>query len=263
MLFVDVDPALLVPEKPKDPKFYSEANTQLASTVKKPDATMPEIKGKQQKFVKTTEDAKPKAKPLQPSAPKQDKPKTDQAEAKPKKSDVRGDLDKTKPDTKLQVEKSETESEKGEEPALPHQRPRLLSEVSKKTMAGEKSHQDGGARNVAVDSLLDVAQTSYGNYDKALIDAIKNNWDGLIDENRNHNSGPNSGQTVIEFTLWYDGSIRDVRMVENSSGEIPGLYCKQAILHTNPFRKWPSEMRHEIGADFREVRFSFYYLPHE
>jgi len=37
------------------------------------------------------------------------------------------------------------------------------------------------------------------------------------------------------------------------------LLCQQAIQDPSPFDKWPSDLRRLVGADYREVRFTFYY----
>lgn len=70
LVFVDVDPALAVPEPPKNAKFYSSDNTLAANpTIQKP-SDLPQVNGSQTKIIKTIEAAKPKIQaPLQPSPP--------------------------------------------------------------------------------------------------------------------------------------------------------------------------------------------------
>jgi hypothetical protein len=64
----------------------------------------------------------------------------------------------------------------------------------------------------------------------------------------------------IEFRLHYDGRITDVRVVEQDVGELLSLYCRRAVSDPAPFAPWPTEMRQMVGRDYRDVRFTFYYL---
>ena len=37
------------------------------------------------------------------------------------------------------------------------------------------------------------------------------------------------------------------------------LICESAIREPSPYAPWPDEMRRIIGANYREVTFTFYY----
>ena len=79
----------------------------------------------------------------------------------------------------------------------------------------------------------------------------------LLDERRY--ASDQSGRVVIEFRLNYDGRISDLKVVDSSVDEILSLLCQKAILDPSPYAKWPSDMRRKVDADYREVRFTFYY----
>jgi len=63
---------------------------------------------------------------------------------------------------------------------------------------------------------------------------------------------------VLEFRLNYDGRVTH-EVVENTVDEILCLLCQKSILDTAPFARWPSDMRRMANADYREVRFTFFY----
>jgi hypothetical protein len=47
--------------------------------------------------------------------------------------------------------------------------------------------------------------------------------------------------------------------IENTTDLATGMRCQSAIKDPSPFASWPRNMRHAIGANFREVTFTFYY----
>jgi hypothetical protein len=245
LVFVDVDPQASVKEPPKETKFYGAANAKAASA-KKLDSDLPEIKGKQDKILKTTENSKSKAQPLQPSPPKLEQ-KTATQESKPKEKQIIGDLAVAKPQD--QNKKAEGEQEKET-----RVRPRKLSEV-KSGMLGEKMNQQGGAKRLALQPSFNVKVTSFGDYDREFIAAVQQCWYQLLED---RSTVP--GRIVVEFHLNYDGRITDLRVVENTTqSAMLELICTGAIEKPSPYRKWPTEMRRELKSDSREVRFTFYY----
>ena len=70
---------------------------------------------------------------------------------------------------------------------------------------------------------------------------------------------PPLGRVTLEFRLNYDGRITDMRVIENGVDEVLSVLCQRAITDPSPYAPWPSDMRRLIGADYREVRFTFYY----
>ena len=170
LIFVDVDPQLSVKEPPKEAKFYGAANSQAASAKERP-AELPEIQGKQDKVIKTTESSKSKAQPLQPSPPAAKQ--NDAQEAKPKEKQI-GDLALAKPQEKDKKAEGKAEKET-------HVRPRKLSEV-KPSLLGEKMKQQGGAKRLALEPAFDVKVTSFGDYDREFISAVQQRWYELLEQ---------------------------------------------------------------------------------
>jgi outer membrane biosynthesis protein TonB len=246
LIFVDVDPQSSVKESPKDAKFYGAANSKAASA-KKLDSELPEIKGKQDKIIKTTENSTSKAQPLQPSpAPPAE---NDTQESKPKQKEVVGDLALAKPQEQNKKLEGESEAEK-----KAHSRPRRVEDV-KPGLRGAKMSQQGGANHLALEPAFNVKVTSFGDYDREFIAAVQQCWYDLLE---GRNTVP--GKVVVEFRLNYDGRITDLKVAENTThNPMLELICKGAIDKPSPYRKWPTEMRRELKSDTRDVRFTFYY----
>lgn len=246
LIFVDVDPQSSVKEPPKDAKFYGAANAKAASA-KKLDSELPEIQGKQDKVIKTTENSTSKAQPLQPSPAPPDQ--NDTQESKPKKQEVVGDLALAKPQEQNKKAEDEADAEK-----KAHVRPRRVEDV-KPGLRGEKMRRQGGANRLALEPSFNVKVTSFGDYDREFIAAVQQCWYELLE---GRNTVP--GKIVVGFRLNYDGRITDLKVVENTTqNAMLELICKGAIDKPSPYRKWPMEMRRELKTDTRDVRFTFYY----
>ena len=50
-----------------------------------------------------------------------------------------------------------------------------------------------------------------------------------------------------------------MQTLENTVGELLGYLCQEAIEEAAPFAKWPPDMVRMIGANYREITFTFYY----
>ena len=124
-------------------------------------------------------------------------------------------------------------------------------------IAGQKTRQDGGVRKRNITSSLDAIGSPFGVYDAAIVAAIQNRWYDLLEERAY--ASDRTGKVVLEFRLNYDGRVTDVKVVEHSVDEILSLLCQKAIMDPSPYGRWPSDMRTKVGADYREVRFTFYY----
>ncbi|HKS37756.1 MAG TPA: hypothetical protein VJW76_11240 [Verrucomicrobiae bacterium] len=245
LTFVEVPPDQASPEPPKDTKFYSSANAQAANPDVEIDTTVPKLDGSQDKVLKTADAQRPQAQPLQPSPPPEPKPdeKVAKDESKPDPEE-KGDLALAKP--------TEQEPPKRE-------RPRKLADVKPQetAMAGKKTKQDGGVRRAQIVASLDVKATPFGAYDAAIIAAIQKRWYDLLDQST---FPPRTGRVVIEFRLYADGRITDLKVTEEDVGDILTVYCRRAISDPAPYGPWPSDMRRMIGKEYRDVKFTFYYL---
>jgi len=141
----------------------------------------------------------------------------------------------------------------------PRTRPRTIAAAlaQKGILVGEKSKQEGGVKRRATMSSLDVKATPFGAYDAAIIAAIQQRWFDLLDQN-DYTRG-RTGKVVLDFRLMEDGRITVMQVSENDVGELLGLVCQRAVMDPAPYAAWPSDMRRMLHANYRDVRFTFYY----
>ena len=136
-------------------------------------------------------------------------------------------------------------------------RPRTIKEAlarrAESGLVGEKMKQDGGVKHLGV-SALDVRGMAFGAYDAAIVQAIQQRWYSLLE------SRPTPrGKVVLEFRLHFDGRVTDVKINDADVGELYSLFCQKAVQDPAPYPRWPSDMRRQLAADHRDVRFTFYY----
>jgi outer membrane biosynthesis protein TonB len=215
------------------------------------DTATPKIDGKQTQVVKTEDVPRARAFPLQPALPAPPA-KEPQEEAKAKPSDTPGDLTLAKPDQTVRKE---------EEGEAPKPKPRTVAEakalLQNSQLSGEKMKQEGGVKRARITSSLDVRASPFGNYDAAIIAAVQNRWYDLLD--RRQYARDRIGKVTLRFRLNSDGSITELEFVENTVDLALGLLCQSAIKDPSPYGRWPMDMRRIVGAEYREVTFTFYY----
>ena len=117
--------------------------------------------------------------------------------------------------------------------------------------------QDGGAARLSLVPSLDVKSSPFGNYDSQMIYAIQQRWYYFLDQGRF--AFEKSGKVVVRFKLDADGGVRDVTVQESNVGDILSFYCTSAIVEPSPYSKWSQDMRRIVGADTRELTFTFFY----
>jgi len=250
LVFVDVSPHQATPEAPKNTVYYSDRNSQAANPDADKDTGVPKIDGKQIQVVKTEDVLRTKAFPLQPAPLIQ--PVEPVEESRPKPTLAPGDLTVGKPD-----EIPRKDDGLGKE-ARPRTIQEALARQQQRTgLAGEKMKQEGSVKRRALASSLDVKSTPFGAYDAAIIAAVQNRWYYLLDSR--DFARDRTGKVVLEFRLNYDGRITEMKVIENTVDELLCLLCQKAILDPAPFARWPSDLRRLVGADYREVRFAFFY----
>jgi len=262
LLFVEVDPSQSVPEPPKDAKYYSSKNSLAANPDLTVDTQTPKIDGSQTQVPKTqtAPRSKPTPAPLQPSPPKNQEPQQANEESKPKPKGGQqvGDLAMAKPSPQPGPGDGQSENDTGQSVTPVHTRPRTLRDAEAQNfIPGEKMKQDGGVKRVRVDSSLNAIATPFGEYDRELIAAIQSRWYDLLEQKGY--AFNNTGRVVIVFRLNYDGRVSDVSVVESTVGDLLADVCQLAITDPAPYAKWSTEMRQFFGANYREVRFTFYY----
>jgi hypothetical protein len=255
LVFVEVDPALASAEPPKETKNYSTHDS-IAANEQPKNAEAPKIDGSQTRVLRTTDNPKPKPKPLQPSPVPEPKPREPiEQEAKPKAAPVIGDLALAKPPPKP-LEPKKTDGD--DAPEKPREKPRTLREAMLRNpaLAGAKSQQEGGVQKRAR-VAIDAKGSPFGNYDSVFIAIVQERWYNLLEDNRF--MADRRGQVVLTFRLHYNGRITQMETEENTVGDVLGLLCQKAILDPAPFQPWPTVMRQQVGVDYRDVRFTFFY----
>jgi hypothetical protein len=244
-IFLDVDPDQVSKEAPKDAKYYSAKNSRAANPDADQNSNQPKLTGKQTDVPKT-KDA-PRAPMIKPQPmPAPSAPKKEEQPSPPKPAEELGE-------TKLA--KLDPIPEKKEVP----ERPRTLKEARAQQQSLRPSiqmQQDGGARRALVPSF-DSKSSAFGEYDAKIVEAISQRWYDLLDSQRF--AQDRTGKVTLRFHLNYNGTISDMTVVQSTVGDLLSYVCQSAVMDPAPFETWPSDMRRQIGANFREITFTFYY----
>jgi hypothetical protein len=120
-------------------------------------------------------------------------------------------------------------------------------------IVGESMRRDGGNTRIGR-GALNVIGTSFGAYDKMIIDVIQRKWHMLM------GTRPTSRGTVrLQFKHWSNGRVTDMETIRTSVDDFQTTICQMAIQNSAPFRPWPIDLRRLHEKDYREVTFSFTY----
>jgi hypothetical protein len=245
-MFLDVDPDQVTTDAPKDAKYYSSKNSRAANPEANRDLNQPKLNGKQTDVPKTRD--VPRTQNAKPQPPPEPQPQKETQPAQPTPTEQSGD-------TKLV--KLETSPEKKD--AAP-ERPRTLKEAlaqRSNLFPSMQMQQEGGTRRQALVPSLDAKAMPFGDYDSRFISAVTQRWYDLLDSQQF--AQDRSGKVTLRFHLNYDGSITSMEVLDNTVGELLGYVCQKAVTDPSPFEAWPSDMRRMVGANFREIVFTFYY----
>lgn len=240
MIFLDVtEPAA---EPPKNAKYYSDKNSRAANPDSTEISNQPKLTGTQKDVPKTENAPKPvNAKPTPPAEPKK-QVETKPAHANPANTLMPGALEKASPEKQTP------------------ERPRTLREalaLQPKQLPGQQMQQQGGVQHRALKSSLDAVATPFGAYDRAIIEAIQSHWYDLLDKQKF--ALDRTGKVTVKFHLNSDGTVTELKITDNSVGELLGYVCQESIAESAPFGAWPSDMRRMVGATYRDITFTFYY----
>ncbi len=245
MQFVTVEQASA--EAPKNAKYYSSNNALAANPDADRNSNVPKINGTQTEVIKTETVTKPDFNKLQPT-PKPANPEPAQSAQPAQTAPVvePGNLALNKP--------QETQPQPQTQP-----RPRTINEALAQThrTPGVAMKQEGGVNRRLETSLFDTKATLIGQYDSQFVDAVTTRWYSLLESQQF--SLDRTGKVSVRFHLNYDGTITDMTVTENTVGDLLGYVCQKAINDPAPYKPWPEEMRREIGKNFREITFTFYY----
>jgi outer membrane biosynthesis protein TonB len=241
-IFMDVDRSSS--EAPQNAKYYSDKNSRAAGR-ESGDSNVPKLNGTQTDFMKLENALRSQVSRAQ--SPSEEQLAKNETQAQ---SVQAGDWSRVKPqDSPEQKENPEQQP-----------RPRTIRQARAQQsglMPGPQSQTEDGTRRISNDSSFDVKATPFGDYDRRIITAVQQRWDDLLDSQRF--ALDRTGKVTVRFNLNYDGSISDVEILQNTVGELLGYVCQQAIAEPAPYEKWPSDMRRMVGANFREITFTFYY----
>ena len=240
-IFMDVDRSSS--EAPQTAKYYSDKNSRAASK-ESGDSNVPKLNGTQTDFMKLENSLRPQVSKAQsPSEEQLAKNETQPQSVQP------GDWSLAKP-------QDSPEQKNNSKPSHPLKLQQVHAQQSG-LKPGPQSQTEGGTRRISNDSSFDVKATPFGDYDRRIITAVQQRWDDLLDSQRF--ASDRTGKVTVRFNLNYDGSISDVEILQNTVGELLGYVCQQAIAEPAPYEKWPSDMRRMVGANFREITFTFLY----
>jgi hypothetical protein len=226
-------------EAPRNAKYYSSQNSRAANPEADRNANVPQLNGKQTEIAKTEDVTRPNFSKLQPAAP----PANPQPEARRPMLDP-GDL------TLAKLEDSQQQQQ---------ERPRTLKQVAaqQNRLPGPQMKQEGGIHRQALVPSFDAKATPFGVYDAVFIEAVTQRWYDLLDSQQF--ARDRSGKVILQFHLNYDGRISDMKVTENTVGEMLGYVCQKSVMDPAPYAKWPTDMREIMNADYREITFTFYY----
>ncbi len=234
LMFMEVPQ--LATEAPPNAKYYSSQNSRAADRANR-DLDIPQLNGKQTEVAKTENVPRPDFNKLQPAPPAQ--PQESQTATQP------GELTLGKPEDAKPQEQ---------------ERPRTVKQAREQQshrLPGVQMKQEGGTRRQALSPSFDVKATPFGAYDAAFIEAVTQRWYDLLDSRQF--SMDRNGKVMLQFHLNYDGSIAEMKVLENTVGDVLGYVCQKAVTDPAPFAPWPADMRRMIGENYREITFTFYY----
>jgi hypothetical protein len=140
------------------------------------------------------------------------------------------------------------------DPKHPRSRPMIVrqQQVRPSILPGNKV----GTANVGV-TAINAKFNQYGLYLQRLVDAVQNEWDGLVASGKAY--PPAGSYVVVRFILDQKGNIRRIVEVDNHSSDIGGTMCVTAITNRAPYGEWTKDMKGTLNADGEQLEFRFYY----
>jgi outer membrane biosynthesis protein TonB len=286
-IFVDVSHADA--DAPAPTRYYSDKNSRAANP-ELANANVPKIRGSQKEVPKTEDvprpapkiaaalpspketpkqESKPDTSPpklettpsiaqLQPSMPPPSLTPLTTAQTPAPTPQTPGETDARKPARTVTSTAPNPTPAEMPAPAQPA-RPRTLKQAlaQRDQIPGRQMEQDGGVARHAMWSSLDVKSTPFGDYDRAIIEAVSQRWYDLLDSHRY--AQDRDGKVILRFKLKPDGTVIEMQTLDNTVGEVLGYLCQESIEEAAPFAKWPPDMVRMIGANYRDITFTFYY----
>ncbi len=232
-------------EAPKQAKYISNKNSVAADNSQKQDSQNPLLNGKQADVPKTQDEIRAQMASAAAAAAALQQASQSQGTADTKPAQSSGDMTLGKPDNAPQ-------------PQPDQPRPRTLKDAYAQMASrfpGMTMKQNGGAARKARPAF-DVKITGFGDYDERFIETVSQNWWNLLDSQKF--SLDRTGKVVLLFRLNSDGTISQMRIAENTVGDLLGYVCEKAVLDGAPYEPWTEDMRLRLG-DYTDVQFTFDY----
>jgi hypothetical protein len=246
--FIETDAGQVTGQQPKDAQFYSDKPT-VAANPDNPtgqEGDTPYLAGTQTRVMSTEDVAL--ARPGSPSLPAPP-PAAPSLPEQPKEVAEGGQK------TVTQIAKADVAPEPALKlPAMAPAMPQAGSSGREVAAAKSKLTATGTFRTGV--ASFNVAASPFGAYDKKVVKAVQSRWYALIEQ---YGIYERAGVVTVHFDLYDDGTVHNMKLMENTAGEILALYCKRAIIESAPYDPLPEALRVLIGKEPREVNFTFYY----
>ena len=281
--FMETDASQVTGEKPKDAKYYSDKSTVAANphNPTRKEGETPYLEGKETRVMSTVDvptqsgTAAPLiVQPGSPGAPGKTAPSPiaqtpPQPQRKPQEQPkevaplgvmiVEEQKMAMAPKTAVQPEGATS----ADAPVSPSEAggggtPAVASEPGTpgREIIARKAHLTAvGVSRTGV-AAFNVEESPFGAYDKKIFKAVQSRWYALIDR---FGMYERAGAVTVHFELLDDGQIRDMKVSDNTAGQILSLFCEKAIIESGPFEPLPDNLRALVGKEPREASFTFYY----
>lgn len=140
----------------------------------------------------------------------------------------------------------------GAEEAQP--RPRVRPRLAPELITGPLMRSKGSASrrgSIAIDATF----SEFGEYEQQFYAAIQTGWYQEIEFFQPIDTAT---RVRVQFTIYADGKVADVKAVQTTASEIATFICETAIAKRSPFRPWTKEMVLVFGQQ-RTLTVMFHY----
>jgi hypothetical protein len=138
------------------------------------------------------------------------------------------------------------------QPQLPKPRPRLSADILPGPMMKSTSSVPGLGM-IAIEAKF----SEFGDYLQRMYEAIGYQWLLLANQTRRA-SAQIASRVVIEFIIFNEGDIENLRVVHSTAGQAATIICKDAVQSRSPFGVWTDEMVRTLGEE-QTIRVTFIY----
>ena len=277
--FMETDASQVTGEKPKDANYYSDKST-VAANPKNPtgkEGDTPYLDGKETRVASTMDVPTPSgvSQPLivqpgspgsaanagQPVAPTPKVARTPQPRATPLPKQVAPTglkLVEEKQMAMAQKPAAATEETAGREMGGAAGSPAIIAQPGapdREIVARKLNLKATGISRSGI-AAFNVAESPFGAYDKKIIKAVQSRWYALIDR---FGMYERAGLVTVHFEMLDDGQVQNLKVTDNTAGQILALFCEKAIIESGPFDPLPDNLRALVGKEPRDASFTFYY----